>query len=846
MKLFSAPLRWAEATAAATPLIFSLRPSQPSAVLLGLGLLAASGLTALHAATPPATVRICPPYYLRDEQGREINPVKGINAQAPYSPRQTCAAAGCHDYEKITQGYHFTQGKGEAVPPDMAERYQWVSSPGNFGGTWCSPAPLYRYLAPKSNASPVTIDMTAATFITAGCGNCHPGGGPLELDRHNQRYDVWMRDPASGLTPGGDNHFDGDYYKTRWTESGVVEADCLLCHLPEYNLKIRNEHLTALNFRWAATAGAGFGKVTGKVASNEIPSVSYDLSKFDPQGRVKVRVVAQPRNETCLGCHAQPGWKKRGADYRARTDVHFRAGLRCVDCHAAGSNAEDPRIRGLEVHQFGKGDDPGGRVRDDLDNTMRQCDTCHDRGLFGAPKARHPWLPPLHLEKIACQSCHTPFKQVMPIQVQASDVFNPDAWIDPGGKQLWTFYGVDGRYRNHYGLLKVMGYEDKPTETFRPVLARYKGKIYPVNRIHSTWPAIETPGQPGLMQPRPPDIYKMWTAHRADPSLYPELAKIKDDNGDGVVEINRPEEIDALIAAVTRHLQSVQYDLKGRRVVWVINDRVYASGAQYRQMDKKELEASPYANVHKYNHDTAPARAALGSGGCTDCHAAQAPFFYQAVLTLPFDPQDGQPKWTPNYEILGYSPAAIGLGVFREQTLKPVLYALVALLAGLLLIHGLRWIAAAQGWLKPHTANLASWAALIVLLIGGVLVARSPGLTEYMTLRRFTLDAAHFWLGGGLWLLGAALFLATQKHPASPAWPPGLRRLLGLLLLFTGACGALVLLKLDFVATLTRWAYTGFDLGLLLVAAASALGLLRQWQTPAHLPADASRPPQTA
>jgi hypothetical protein len=145
----------------------------------------------------------------------------------------------------------------------MAARYQWVSSPGNYGGTWCSPAPLYRYLAPKTNTSATTIDMTSATFITAGCGNCHPGGGPLEFDRDGKRYDHRMSDPASGLTPGGDNQFDGDYFKARWSETGVIEADCLLCHLPEYDLNKRNDHLKKLNFRWAATEGAGFGQVTG-------------------------------------------------------------------------------------------------------------------------------------------------------------------------------------------------------------------------------------------------------------------------------------------------------------------------------------------------------------------------------------------------------------------------------------------------------------------------------------------------------------------------------------------------------------------------------------------------------
>ncbi len=802
------------------------------AVVLGCVLVSGGSTTAEASDTVKRPVRICPPYQLKDELGNVIDPVKGINATAPYSPRQTCGATGCHDYNKITEGYHFQQGKGEAVPADMAARFQWVSSPGNYGGTWCSPAPLYRYLASKSNSSAVTLDMTSATFITAGCGNCHPGGGPLEFDRDGKRYDEWMRDPASGLAPGSDNHFDGDYFKARWSDSGVIEADCLLCHLPEYDINKRNDHLKKLNFRWAATEGAGFGKVSGSVISNQTPQVAYDLKNFDASGKLKVRVATQPRNETCLNCHAQPGWKKRGADYRARTDVHFRAGLRCVDCHAAGSNADDPRIYGREVHQFGKGDDPGGRVRDDLDNSVRDCTSCHTSGQFGAPIATHPWLPPLHLERIACQTCHTPTKQVMPIQVQASDVFNRDAWIDPGMKELWTFYGVDGAYRNHYGLLKVMGYDDKPTETFRPVLADYKGKIYPVNRIHSTWPGIETPGKPGLMQPRPPDIVAMWKAHFADTNQYAELARIKDDDGDGALEINRPEEVDALIAAVTRHLTSLNYDLQGKRVVWVSSDRVYHSGTEFRVMDKAEWEASPYANVHKYNHDTSPARAALGSGGCTDCHSSKSEFFNQPVLLTAFSPEDGGPRWTANYNVLGYSSASVRLGAFREETLKPVLYALLALLSGLLVILGLRDVAVSRQILSASSAVAWSWLAVIALVIGGIMVGRSPELTEYMTARRFTLDAAHFWVGIGVLLVGLVLALQQPAPGTSTATPAGLRRALWLLLVITGACGALVLVKVSWLATLTRWAYTGFDVGVTLIALVSIIALLARLGRP--------------
>lgn len=594
---------------------------------------------------------VCPPFHLRDEEGNVIDPINGINTDKPYSPKQTCGK--CHDYGKITQGFHFQQGAGEKPTDDQSKRVEWALTPGNFGGTWCSPAPLYRYLSPKKNESPLLMDMTAQTFITAGCGDCHPGGGPLEFDREGNRYDLWMKNPESGLISGGENHFDGDYYKTNWDQSGVLEADCLLCHMPEYRFDVRKKQLKALNFRWAATAGAGFAEIQGTVANGESVQVTYNPTLFNADGTISPHIVREPRNETCLQCHAQPGWKKRGANFRERTDVHLRAGLRCVDCHPAGRSATDPRINGYEEHQIAKGDDPGGQVRNDLDNTMVTCLDCHDTGRLGAPKAVHKGLPPVHLEKIACQACHIPERVVKPIQLQASDVLNPAPKISSPGKRLWTFYGPEGLFRNHYGYLEMMGYDDKPTEPFRPALALYKGKIFPVNRVHSAWPGIETDGVEALMQPRMSDIYKMWADHQANPSHYPSLTKIADDNGDGILEINRPEEIDALIEAVTQMLQKINYPMESKRVVWVMNERVYRSGTDYRVVNKHDWEASPFANVHKYSHDIYPAKAALGANGCQDCHHPNSPFFFARVTQYHFD-ENARAVTFPQSELLGY------------------------------------------------------------------------------------------------------------------------------------------------------------------------------------------------
>ena len=779
---------------------------------------------------PGLAGNVCPPFFLRDEAGNVINPITGANADKPYSPKQTCGA--CHDYDRITQGFHFLQGADEQRPGVLGDRCQWVSTPGNYGGAWCSPAPLYSYLSPKHNEDAHLIDMTSFVFITRGCGKCHPGGGPLEYDRDGKRYDQWMADAASGFTSGGENNLDGDYYKARWSESGVLEADCLLCHLPEYDFGARNKQIDQLNFRWAPAAAAGLARIDGSIAKSEAVAVTYDMSKFDADGKLSPHIVREPRNETCLQCHAKPGWKKRGANFRARTDVHLAAGLRCVDCHPAGSQADDPRINEREMHQFAKGDDPGGQVRNDLDNTVRDCDSCHTTGEFGAPVAVHEGLPPLHLDKIACQTCHIPWRHVKAAQAQLADVFNPGTKIPSKGKHLWTFYGPDMKYWNHYGDLEMMGYDDKPTDVFRPMLARYKGKIYPVNRVHSSWPGIEVEGQPGLMQPRMSDIYKMWKAHQDDPAQHPDLSQITDDNGDEVIEVNRPEEIDALIAAITKHLTAIGYPLESKRVVWVSNDRVYRSGTEYRTLETEPWEASAYGNMHKYTHDVLPARAALGAKGCTECHSPDSNVFFASAVTRPFD-ENAQTVVVPQFTLLGLSRMAVTLGVFRETYLKPAMYLLWLIL-----------IALAIGWSVGRVAErseygrVAPWLVTIVIVTGLLPLLLQHELREYALPSRAWLDNHHSMVAAVTMLAGLVSVAAAlgRKNGLALKDNPALRRGLGgvsvIGLAIAGVSGALMSLRIESLAEVLRYAYTVFDAALVLIllggCALLAAGLSRQ------------------
>jgi hypothetical protein len=73
----------------------------------------------------------CPPFFLRDDEGQVINPIAGLNPDKPYSTRQTCGY--CHDYQKISQGFHFQMGMNEREGFDN-KKYPWKVTPGMTGG----------------------------------------------------------------------------------------------------------------------------------------------------------------------------------------------------------------------------------------------------------------------------------------------------------------------------------------------------------------------------------------------------------------------------------------------------------------------------------------------------------------------------------------------------------------------------------------------------------------------------------------------------------------------------------------------------------------------------------------
>jgi len=121
---------------------------------------------------------------------------------------------------------------------------------------------------------------------------------------------------------------------------------------------------------------------------------------------------------------------------------------------------------------------------------------------------------------------------------------------------------------------------------------------------------------------------------------------------------------------------------------------------------------------------------------------------------------------------------------------------------------------------------LLVWVILAGVIAFFLIAAFSPGLLEYMTLSRFTLDANHFWIAVIIFLISIAIML-SQKTSDKISGLESIIRKLGWLFIIEGALsGMLILLKIGGVGFLTRVAYTGFDLSLVLMALISVISLL--------------------
>jgi hypothetical protein len=441
-------------------------------------------------------------------------------------------------------------------------------------------------LAAKDNDSAADIDLAAYAWVKT-CTTCHPGGGPTEFDRDGFRYDERA---ASGSPPIPE--FDGDYHGNAWATSGVLEADCLLCHMSSYRTANRTPEIVAGRFRTAPVAGA----FMGSPRSNAVVDYDTGFKLF----------IQDPSDRSCSQCHAGTPTELFAASGKLKADIAKRGRswddpdnidvhdsvMNCVDCHHSGSSAGQP----FQDHQFQKGHIMvGSGVRDDLDNAngWRGCGDCHRAGADVAdlpvspPVPAHARIPGFHLDRIDCSTCHTPRKNLF--AVKAFDFL--EATKVP--------FFVGGSPKNPYGGGIQPAYLWWHSETEPP----YTWKIYPFNYIASVIWNRGGEERYGLHLPK---IGPVYNALVADGKL---LNHINDSKGN-LPEPNTAQEIDdfraALIAA------GVAADPK----IWIAPE--------------------PF----QLSHNVGPKEEALGSGGCSDCHSTDSGFFSREINFLPYQFED--------------------------------------------------------------------------------------------------------------------------------------------------------------------------------------------------------------
>lgn len=312
--------------------------------------------TTLVIAGPMDVVRLHPAIPLLDESGAHV-----LDSGNPYSSKMSCGTAGCHDYGSITHAFHIEQGRDETRDDYGKLRgVPQLVGPGYFGGYNCMSGNNPDQLAKKTNASVNEFaDLGAAGWVQR-CATCHAGGGWMEKDRNGRRYD--LVDPATVTA------FDGDYFNRGtdennqpaskdtvaqwdWKKSGVVENDCLICHVDFKALKTFGEQpvildhgkpvTDALNlfrgvrvnemikqgfFRYTNSALLGYinlnlttdtsldkailnGFKRNPDADNALlldddglPQLNWNTAAF-VEGKVEIPMLRFPGNDNCMNCH---------------------------------------------------------------------------------------------------------------------------------------------------------------------------------------------------------------------------------------------------------------------------------------------------------------------------------------------------------------------------------------------------------------------------------------------------------------------------------------------------------------------------------------------------------------
>lgn len=607
-------------------------------------LVSASG-AAYGQAPAPAPRMPHPPLVLRDEAGRNV-----LESGKPISTRRTCGG-DCHDYDFISDSFHFQQGKAE-MDRALLNRHgapTFNSSPGMFGKFSIIPN---RQLTHAGIRDAADADMSQPEWLMK-CGGCHTGGGISEYDLKGRRFLTPEARPSGPLDPSYTirDREKGEVLPWDWRKSGIAEADCFLCHVPKASRAARKKETGAGNFRWANNATL---LDTGIVSAKGDGTYTYNRGAFNADGTVKAPALAlsDPVLENCAMCHGfsarhtgtiqaiqhadimrgteKAGWVYNGANISDTVspkivgkekmkhpwDAHAAKGVICIDCHYAPNNPgrmshEDNqknlrfRPAGEDIatylkrpdHNFARGNIPPETVNLTRKNTMRGCDECHDTSRT------HNFLPykTRHFQALACQTCHIPAVHFW--------AYRSDDWgflMDTGTSRI-TYRGIEGSIvdpeSDVTGFLPA--YIPTPDRNNRP-------QIRPTNLITGVYwfdksrnrPVFTWQVQQAFFENRP---------NEGEWKYRPEIVKTFGDR-DGIIDVpqavyDTPAKIAVVKELLQKHAGVADPELRVEVVPWAMSHSTVGKGQAVKE--------------------------------CTACHARNS------MLNRPMDLNTFLPKGTP-------------------------------------------------------------------------------------------------------------------------------------------------------------------------------------------------------
>ncbi|HEX2973805.1 MAG TPA: multiheme c-type cytochrome [Tepidisphaeraceae bacterium] len=568
---------------------------------------------------------------LLNEDGTAINPTKDT---VPYSPAATCGK--CHDYATINQGWHFN-AKQPNVPA------------GRPGEPWLMLDPTTRTQLPLSYRGwagtfrPADVGMSDWQFVKTFARHM-PGGGVGETP---------TTQPADP--------------KAYWPLSGKLQNDCMICHDGgnNYSTADRELQFKQMNFKLMPTRSLGLGKISGSVAtiveeaegegtdplkSKQTAKVAWDSNKFDPEMRVTFNITRNTPSSKCYYCHTtNVVGATQPQRWHSDKDVHLAAGLSCVDCHRHGMD-----------HDVVRGYESEGEEARNKSIAAYSCRGCHLGvegsptapvalgGKLGSPRPEHKGLPPIHLEKLACTTCHSgPWPSDTPVTLQTSFAHE---------------LGLESFHRTP---------QDQP-RILAPVFLRgVDGKIAP-NKV--VWPNYWGRLQGEKVTPIPPANVKKVAKG--------ELPNVKETDENAWTALSE-EKIGKVLAALAAVKEEGE-------PVYVSGGLLYRRSADGKLTSAEHAAAKPYAWAMA--HDVRPASQALGSRGCADCHSADSPIYFGQVMAQgPVTQQTALSK--AMFELRGDNGLLawlFALSFYFRTMLKVISFGSATILTGLLAMYGLR------------------------------------------------------------------------------------------------------------------------------------------------------------